>query len=69
MKIFKNWLSIIWIIFIIGMILWLTEGNVLNIALSFGKVVLQTLGCFVLFCIICLLFPKSWFAKIFKDKL
>lgn len=59
----------IWLLFVIGFCLWLTNGDIFSVILSFGSEILKILGCFLLFFIICLIFPKSWFAKIFKDKL
>lgn len=49
--------------------LWLSAGDIWEVVASFGSTILKFLGCFTLFAIICILFPKSWFAKIFKNKL
>ena len=72
MKINKKIENIIVAIIWIGVIcwaLWITEGDVFEVALGlikeFGKFIL----CALIFFVICLIFPKSWFAKIFKDKL
>lgn len=69
-KIFDN--VFVAIILIVALIFACSIGGIsgiINFVLSFGSEILKVLGCFVLFFVICLVFPKSWFAKIFKDKL
>lgn len=61
--------AIIYFLFVIGFCLWLTGGDIFRVTHSFSSGILKFFGCFILFFIICFIFPKSWFAKIFKDKL
>ena len=65
----KKYGYIVWILLLIGVCLWITGGDIISVISGFGIEILKFIGCALLFLAICFLFPKSWFAKIFKNML